>query len=664
LEKTKEKSPEKKSKSKAKLGLVLEKKFEWEKKTGFRTRLIPVKKNGLLGAVKGATPAILAKYELSEPPEFLADFHNKLCDLSQNNETNGDFAGILNRFAFKQLTDLVLEMPDDLVFCRSYFDDKKYHPLQREKFKKINVTFKPCPEGDGLSFSLELTSSKGFLLPHCTDYDIVIYNEEEFFIVLKLPGGTICYAVPEEPEKFHDFFQFLEQADIILYSQFKNVLKALKNVESDSLVIHPDPLPFYRLHLRPVPQLTIVREKPRESLSTCVDILFDYKTGIQEYQKKKNAQQFVDYKRDSQFETMCINLLKKDPLLTMMKSYNNRPQRTSEYYFAIRDGNEIEWLIESGTNYLGKGFRIYSEKQKKYIGNTGSTIRVELKSGINWLEFNPSLIDPETGESFDIESIDPQNLTIVDKSGALHLVKSEEIEKLIRLYKYAEPHGDVFRVPSENYILISELYDRRMENLPRVKQSLAIAEKLRTFKKIPEYQLTGNFNGTLRKYQEAGFNWLSFLHEFNLSGCLADDMGLGKTIQTLALLKTLKDKGALKTSLLVVPVSAVPNWLAEIGKFTPGLTAYCHMGTGRDGESEHWRQYDLVITSYATLRNDIAVMKAFSFDYIVLDESQNIKNSASQVSKAVKLVQAAHRLALSGTPLENNSMELWSLFDF
>ncbi|MCP4155194.1 MAG: DEAD/DEAH box helicase family protein, partial [bacterium] len=179
-----------------------------------------------------------------------------------------------------------------------------------------------------------------------------------------------------------------------------------------------------------------------------------------------------------------------------------------------------------------------------------------------------------------------------------------------------------------------------------------------------DIQLTRSFNGQLREYQQAGFDWLCFLHENNLSGCLADDMGLGKTVQTLALLNTLKDRRELKTSLLVVPVSALPNWEAEIGKFAPGLTYYRYMGVKRNSDDGEWKKHDLLITSYATLRIDIELFGKFTFDYIVLDESQNIKNFTSRVSKAAKRLAGKHRLALSGTPLENNSMEMWSLFDF
>ncbi|HLP47422.1 MAG TPA: DEAD/DEAH box helicase, partial [Candidatus Kapabacteria bacterium] len=165
-------------------------------------------------------------------------------------------------------------------------------------------------------------------------------------------------------------------------------------------------------------------------------------------------------------------------------------------------------------------------------------------------------------------------------------------------------------------------------------------------------------------YQKEGFKWLHFLRDYGFSGCLADDMGLGKTVQTLALLQTLKDKNLLKTSLLVAPVSALPNWEMEIEKFTPGLRFYRHMGSKREKDTVEWHKVDLVITSYATLRNDIDVFNRFEFDHIILDESQNIKNHSSQVSRAIKILKGNRRLALSGTPIENNTMELWSLFDF
>lgn len=153
---------------------------------------------------------------------------------------------------------------------------------------------------------------------------------------------------------------------------------------------------------------------------------------------------------------------------------------------------------------------------------------------------------------------------------------------------------------------------------------------------------------------------MQFLRKFGFGGCLADDMGLGKTVQVLAHLAG-KRKGP---ALVVVPRSLVFNWKNEAARFAPALKVLDHTGLARDRSGAGFANHDLVITTYGTLRNDAEMFAKFRFDTCVLDESQAAKNSESETAKAVKLIQADHRLALSGTPVENHLGELWSLFEF
>ena len=158
---------------------------------------------------------------------------------------------------------------------------------------------------------------------------------------------------------------------------------------------------------------------------------------------------------------------------------------------------------------------------------------------------------------------------------------------------------------------------------------------------------------------------MRFLAEFGFGGCLADDMGLGKTVQVLALLAGQKRRSApRKPTLLVVPKSVIFNWKAETARFAPGITILDYTGTARPKAELRSRTEDVWLTTYATMRQDIAVLKEIAFSYVILDESQAIKNAASDTAKAVRLLRADHRLALSGTPIENHIGELKSLFDF
>ena len=171
-------------------------------------------------------------------------------------------------------------------------------------------------------------------------------------------------------------------------------------------------------------------------------------------------------------------------------------------------------------------------------------------------------------------------------------------------------------------------------------------------------------NAEFREYQIKGFHWLWFMYKYGLNGILADDMGLGKTLQALSLLQKAKEVDGPEPTLVVCPTTVVFNWESEITKFTPRLSCLKLSGADRASLFKKIPEYDIVITSYALVRRDIAKLKKYNFRYIILDESQNIKNATSQTAQAVKTLNAKHKLALSGTPIENKLEELWSVFDF
>lgn len=245
-------------------------------------------------------------------------------------------------------------------------------------------------------------------------------------------------------------------------------------------------------------------------------------------------------------------------------------------------------------------------------------------------------------------------------------------------------------------------------------------EKIRGYGEVRDMELPNDFKGELRPYQRAGFNWFYFLKENGFGGCLADDMGLGKTIQTLALLQKEKELYAqtakqikveqpitipslnndesqlqlfqpgsseipktdlphavndqppqapnhetrIRTSLIIVPNSLVYNWFNEARKFTPKLKTLIYTGIGREKNPQTFLMYDLIISTYGTVRVDIDILKSFNFNYIILDESQSIKNPQSLSSRAVKLLRGNHKLVLTGTPIENSITELWSQLAF
>jgi len=210
------------------------------------------------------------------------------------------------------------------------------------------------------------------------------------------------------------------------------------------------------------------------------------------------------------------------------------------------------------------------------------------------------------------------------------------------------------------------LLDALLAAMPaaRVDETFELARReLNSFETLQPLDPPPSFNGELRHYQRDGLAWLHFLQRFNFGGCLADDMGLGKTVQALALLeeRRLAKSGP---SLVVVPRSLLFNWRQEATRFTPALRVLVHEGRDRARNPAKFAEYDLVLVTYGTLRRDAPLLAELEFDYVILDEAQAIKNSTTETAKASRLLRAKHRLAMSGTPVENRIADLWSLFEF
>ncbi|QGO21696.1 ATP-dependent helicase HepA (plasmid) [Piscirickettsia salmonis] len=191
-----------------------------------------------------------------------------------------------------------------------------------------------------------------------------------------------------------------------------------------------------------------------------------------------------------------------------------------------------------------------------------------------------------------------------------------------------------------------------------------LGKRLKEFTSVQEVIPPESFKATLRSYQQQGVNWLRFLNDFELGGILADDMGLGKTIQTLACLVIEQTKNPEKVSLIISPTSLVANWALEAAKFAPSLKVLVLHGSKRKQHFDSFNEYDVIITSYPLILRDEKVMLNQSFNYLVLDEAQFIKNASAKATKVIYKLKAKHRLCLSGTPIENHLGELWSQFRF
>jgi superfamily II DNA or RNA helicase len=293
-------------------------------------------------------------------------------------------------------------------------------------------------------------------------------------------------------------------------------------------------------------------------------------------------------------------------------------------------------------------------------------LRVE--SGIDWFDLSGNVDFAgdrlELSAILDAVSRGERFIELEDGSqGLLPAAWVETYDSLNKLARSSTEDGLRF-LPSQALMV-----DALLTAMPPADVDAAFArlrEKLASFASIKPKKEARGFQGTLRGYQREGLGWLEFLREFGLGGVLADDMGLGKTVQVLALIQAHRtpSKTTKLPSLVVAPRSVVYNWLDEAAHFTPRLKVVEYRGTDRESLREHLSKYDIVVTTYGTLRLDIGFLATVEFDTVILDEAQAIKNPTSQTAKASRLLVARHRLALTGTPIENNLGELGSIFEF
>jgi non-specific serine/threonine protein kinase len=248
--------------------------------------------------------------------------------------------------------------------------------------------------------------------------------------------------------------------------------------------------------------------------------------------------------------------------------------------------------------------------------------------------------------------------------GTLGILPEEWLKKYSLLFRVGEGRTDKLKLSRYHLSVIDELYENRNEE----ELTIQLEEKysrIREFDNIKEIEAPQNLQHILRPYQTAGFQWLNYLHEVNWGGILADDMGLGKTVQALSFLQYYYElyDGDLR-ALVVCPTTLIYNWENEIKKFTPSLEYYIHHGSLRIRNVQELKKHHVIITTYGTLRSDIKLFMQMPLDYVILDESQAIKNPASKVTKAASLLNAKHRLCMSGTPLQNNTFDIYAQMNF
>lgn len=358
-------------------------------------------------------------------------------------------------------------------------------------------------------------------------------------------------------------------------------------------------------------------------------------------------------------------------LLLRQHPYFEEQLENDLYYFYLHRKHFLaeQWFLDAFEEWKNRGINIFGFNELAGNKLNPNKVKVDIKvlSGINW--FN-AIINVKFGKKK--AALKHIHKAIRDKSkyvslddGTLGILPEAWIEKFAQYFNTGEIIDvDSLQIAKINFTAVEQLYEQQMLDDQVIRELDLYHQKIHGFENIKDIEVPDTLQATLRPYQKMGLNWLNFLDDFNFGGCLADDMGLGKSIQVIAFILSQRKKVQQNTNLIVVPATLIFNWQAEVAKFAPSLKIHTIYGAGRVKGTQDFDQYEIILTSYGTLLSDINLLKEYTFNYIFLDESHNIKNPETQRYKAVCLLKSRNKIAVTGTPVENNTYDLFSQLSF
>ncbi len=370
--------------------------------------------------------------------------------------------------------------------------------------------------------------------------------------------------------------------------------------------------------------------------------------------KEEDDYTFYRVKRNLEKEKKIIRFLDDT---SMPLRHARATMNTSEAFSWIRQHEKF--LQDTGVVLKQNG----TSEKRYFLGK--STISIEVNENIDWFDIHAVVKFGDFEIPFKVirKHILKKKREIDLPNGEVAVIPEEWFLEYAELFAFSEEtaENEGLKLQKHHLSLVNELKE---SNIAHVQLNRKLENLSTSFEQIDDYATPAGFKGDLRPYQKAGYNWMNFLRQYKFGGCLADDMGLGKTVQTLAMLQNVKEQDEGSVSLLVMPTSLVYNWEKEAEKFTPELKILNYTGVKRVKDVSLFATYDLIITSYGIIRQDLELLETFYFNYIILDESQVIKNPDSNIAKAVKDLKSAYKMILTGTPIENTTMDLWSQMDF
>ncbi len=374
----------------------------------------------------------------------------------------------------------------------------------------------------------------------------------------------------------------------------------------------------------------------------------------------KNGDVITEYRRNFELENDFL-----DSLAELHPDFESQKGRKL-FFLHYSDFTKDMWFYRFFDQLQALNVEVFGLKELKnfrYSPYKGK-ISTSLSSGQDWFEVDISVSFGDNRVTLnDIKkAVINKQRYIQLKDGSVGVLPSEWLHKLEKYFRHGEIKKDKLEISKLRFSVVDELFDK-LDDASVLQEIAEKRQRLKNFTNINETEVPKQIKASLRHYQKEGLNWLNFLDDMQWGGILADDMGLGKTLQMLAFLQQQanKNKGV---NLVVVPTTLLFNWESELRKFAPKLKALYYYGTDRAKNTDDFASYHLVFTTYGILVRDIQILSQFRFNYAVLDESQAIKNPASHRYKAACLINARNKIALTGTPIENSTFDLFAQMSF
>lgn len=356
---------------------------------------------------------------------------------------------------------------------------------------------------------------------------------------------------------------------------------------------------------------------------------------------------------------------------SFLRSMHNRflQQNNNYFYLSFGEAEKNQWFVKFYRKLVDNNIPVYGMEHLKHFRYNINVPQFKIEhdgNGIDWfdLRIRISWGTQEVSLSDLQKALFNRQSFILLKDGTIGAIPEEWTNKYSLLLKLGDVEKDKLRLSKIHWTLTQDLSEN--EDLAQ----RIIPEDYKTkWQRLQDrdtslYKIPKSINAELRDYQKAGFEWMCLLDEMQWGGCLADDMGLGKTLQTITFIQYLVEKNKKEIHLVVCPTSLLYNWENELKKFAPKLIYHIHYGQQRVIDVKEWKKKNIIITSYGCVRSDIEQLQSIKFGYIICDESHVIKNPSSQTAKAIMQLQSGNRLILSGTPIQNNTLDLYSQMQF